>query len=115
MITKQGGKMEDVLKEIREAEKKAKRIIEDAEKERAEIVSRARHDSLRKINEEQERINNEKDARIKIKAKELEAVKSRIRDKGREEAEKIEKMAKQNMQKTEDFILKKFEEKINRK
>ncbi|MCX8146928.1 MAG: hypothetical protein N3D84_00475 [Candidatus Woesearchaeota archaeon] len=104
--------MDDVLKEIKEAESKAKRIIEEANKRKEEALVRARRDSLVIFNEEKERIDAANNSRIKKAAEEIEQKKRAILEKGSVEIKKMEENAKKNVKKAEDFIMKKFEEKI---
>ncbi|MCX6707837.1 MAG: hypothetical protein NT001_06930, partial [Candidatus Woesearchaeota archaeon] len=103
---------DDVLKEIREAEKKAKKIIEDAEARKAELVSKARHDALSRLSQAQEYSEKEKEAKLKSKLIDLEKTRKSITERGNSDAERLADKAKSNLSKTESFILKKLEENI---
>lgn len=104
--------MQDVLKEIRACEAKAKKIVEDAENRRKEIISRANHESLKLLNERKEQIDKSRDIAVEKKAEGLEAVRQEILEKGKAEAGKIEEKALKNMKRAEEFVLKKFEEEL---
>lgn len=108
-------KMENVLKDIKNAEEKARKIIDDAQKKREEIISMANHASLKLLNEKKEEIEKGKDKAIEKKAAELEGRKKEILEKGKKEADKAEDRAKPNMKKAHAFVLKKFEEELENK
>lgn len=107
--------MENVLKDIKNAEEKARRMIDDAQKKRDEIISRANHESLRLLNEKKDEIEKGRDRAIEKKAEELEHRRKEILEKGKKEADKAEDRAKPNMKKARAFVLKKFEEELNSK
>ncbi|PIN86734.1 hypothetical protein COV19_03290 [Candidatus Woesearchaeota archaeon CG10_big_fil_rev_8_21_14_0_10_44_13] len=105
--------MENALKDIKNAEEKARKIIEDAEKSREGVMSKANHDSMRLLNEKKEEIEKNKDRAIEKKAAELDNKKREIIEKGRIEADKINSKAGNNLKKAQSFVLKKFEEELN--
>lgn len=104
--------MEDVLKDIKSAEEKAKKTVEDAEKKRLEMVSRANHDSMKLLNEKKVEIDRMKDRLIEKKTADLDDARGSILDKGRQEAAAIGEKARKNIIKAEDFVLKRFEEEM---
>ena len=87
-------------------------MIEDAEAKKAEFVSKARHDSLRRLNQAQEDADKEKEARLKKRMADLEKTRKGIKEKGDSDADRMADKAKDNLHKTESFILKKLEENI---
>jgi len=104
--------MKEIITDVRESELKAKKIIENAEKKRSEIVLEAKQHSMKHLNEGKAVIDRENDGLIKKKSAELEELKSKIIKAGEEGLKKIEERAKKNMQRTEEFVLKKFEENV---
>lgn len=105
--------MENVLKDIKLAEEKARKIIEDAQKKRESIISKANHDSMKLLNEKKEEIEGNKDRVVEKKAAEFEEKKKEILEKGRKEADKIYSKAKNNLKKAQAFVLKRFDEELD--
>ena len=104
--------MEDVLKDIKSAEEKAKKIVEDAEKKRLDMISKANHDSMKLLNEKKAEIDRMKDRLIEKKAADLDDVRKSILDKGKQEAAAIGEKARKNISKAEEFVIKRFEEEL---
>ncbi len=105
--------MEEALKDIRESELKAKKIIENAEKSKTDMISKARHESLKRLNQETASADREKDEMVRGAAKKLESSKAEAIKKGKSDAEKLGQKARQNLKSAEEFIIKKFEDKIS--
>lgn len=104
--------MEKVLKDVRNAEAKARKIIADAEARKASIITKASQDSIRIINEKKEEINRAKDRAIAKKAEELEKKREIILEAGKREADAIGEKALKNLKQAEDFVLGRLKEEM---
>lgn len=104
--------MEKVLKDIRNAEAKARKIISDAEARKAGIITKASQDSIRLINEKKEEINRSKDRAIAKKAEELEKKREGILEAGRKEADAIGEKAFKNLKQAKEFVFGRLKEEM---
>ena len=103
--------MNDILKEIRDAEKKANKIIEDAKKGEDVIIKTAAEDAKRLELEDIKKYANELEKKF---LKELDAIKKEgvaIIEEERKKALRITKKAESNMDKAIKLIHEKFKEK----
>ncbi len=100
------------VKKVIEAEKKADDIIAEAQKEKGKILEKARHDALQLISDAQKKIDDEQDAFLHQREKEIDEKKQRILDAAAQTIAALERRAEGQLKKAEALILKKFKESI---
>lgn len=104
--------MEKVLKDVRNAEAKARKIIADAEAGKAGMITKASQDSIKIVNEKKEEINKSKDRVIAKKAEELEKKREIILGAGKREADAIGEKALKNLKQAEELVLGRLKEEM---
>ena len=103
----------EILTQIKTAEKAANDDIEAARIKSKEDVSEARREAVKKIQEEEAKKRASVDAAITAKNKELAARRDELLDKGRAEAEKIDKRSSEKKKEIREFLNKEFERPID--
>lgn len=101
-----------ILEEIKEAEKKAKHIVENSYTKKELIIQQGKQGVQEMIKDIALKIEQEKEKAVESKLKELEKIKQEIDLKGKKELKKIEKITEKNLNKAIKFVLKKFGEKL---
>ncbi|MBI2129440.1 hypothetical protein HYU07_04325 [Candidatus Woesearchaeota archaeon] len=104
--------MEQLLKEIKDAEQKAKGIAERANREKEKIIQEAIQQSDLLFSRRKAELESKNKAEIEKKRKELGEERAAIVEKAKKDAEILEKNARKNIQKAANYILEKFEERI---
>ena len=104
--------MEHILKEIKDAEQKAKDIAARADKEKENIIQDAIQRSAALFEQRKLELENKSKAELEKKRKELEEEKAAAVGKAKKEAELLEKNAKKNSHNAVEHVLEKFEESI---
>ncbi len=104
--------MNNILKELKEAEKKAEKITEEATIDKQEIIQKARQDSLKLISEKEAELDDEFKKEIDKKTLEFDEKKKEIITKSKKESELLEKKSKNKIPSAVDYIINKFEESL---
>ena len=106
--------MEDkIVKSIREAEQKAKSIVEDANRQSEKILLEAKESSKSAMKDAENTLSSLRNSIQSEKTISFEKEKNRILNEGKKEAQQLEKEALKNHKKAVEFVLKKFEEEID--
>ncbi|MBN1386620.1 hypothetical protein JW968_06655 [Candidatus Woesearchaeota archaeon] len=100
--------MDHILNDIRKSEDNAKKIIEDALKEKEKIISKARADAIDIIKENDRRMSRERDDEIKEYRKSILAKQKEVTEKGRKKTRDIEKSSGKNVDRTKKLLLQEF-------
>ncbi len=101
------------VEEVIAAEKEAEKILKKAEERKAEIIDKARHETLAILGERQKKMDAEQEAIIRKKSDELERKKEKIRADGQGKVAQIERLAQGNMVKAIESLLKEFEKQLD--
>ena len=106
-------KMEaEILSEIRDSEKKADEIIEEAKKERESILQEATRNSSNLSSTNQEEIRKLQDKKIMDFKEKIKLIKEEKLAEGKTSAKQLKLKAEKNIPKAVDFVIKKFEQMI---
>jgi len=100
--------MDTVLREIREAEKKAKDILENAKKKNDVILQNARGEAKRLESRELEKYTKETEKGITKEKEKIEKEGKSIVEQGKGRAARLLKRSETNSNDTSTFLLKKF-------
>ncbi|NQV08800.1 hypothetical protein HQ529_03035 [Candidatus Woesearchaeota archaeon] len=101
-----------ILEEIKEAEKKSKRIVENSHIKKELIIQKGKEKAKEMIKEQETKSEQEKEKEVSSKMKQLEETKQEIIRNGDKEVKKIGSTAEKNISKAVDYVLKKFNEKV---
>ncbi len=101
--------MKEILYEIKEAEKKTEKIVEEADIKKQDIIQKARQDSLKLINDKEAELDKELKKEIDKKTEELDKKKEEIILESKKESELLEKKSKDKISSAVDYIMNKFE------
>lgn len=99
----------DTLSQIKDAEAKAKKIIEEAEDKQRAIVASARREAVDKLQVAEKDLRAKNEAALAQERKALAAQRDELLRKGNEEAAKIEGKAKERIPKAKTTIKQNFE------
>ena len=105
--------MEEFTNEVKKIEEQAEKILEDAEKKKAEIIAKAKTDSISLITKKQKELEKKKDADVDRQKVKIDAKKREMFKQGEKEIMQVEKTARQRIPKAVDFVLERLEEKIS--
>ena|SRR3989338_299493 len=104
--------MEDILTEIKEAEKKSEKIVEEAAIKKQEIIQKARQDSIQMISGKEAELDQELKKEIDNRTLEFDNKKKELIVKSKKEAELLEKKSKDKIQTIINYVMDKFEESL---
>lgn len=104
--------MQNIIKEILEAEKFTEMNIAKAENDKQKIIEDARRSSLSMISQEKEKINKERESKIRAAKETILKKKGKILFEGKKEADLLEMSASKNIKKAEKFLLEEFYKKV---
>ncbi|KHO46165.1 MAG: V-type H+-transporting ATPase subunit E [archaeon GW2011_AR3] len=104
--------MDKLLNSIREAEKKAKAIVEDSQKKGDKAVSDAMERAKQMVKRAESHAPSEIEARLEERKKGLAKAISQIGEEGKKELAKLAKSAQAGTDQAVALILKKFEEEV---
>lgn len=99
-----------IFAEIREAEKRAEEILQNAEKEKEKIISDARRNASSLILKKFEEIDKERAKRIQNFQANVYVLKETKLGEIKDEIKKLEKSAPKKIEKTADIIFERFVE-----
>ncbi|MDD2410819.1 MAG: hypothetical protein PHV81_04015 [Candidatus Methanomethylophilaceae archaeon] len=99
----------EILTEIKDAEKAADAKVEKARAESREALSKARRDSVKKIQDEEAKIRSSTESNIAAKSMELQAKREELLKKGRSQAKVLQNASEAKMKEVKDFLNKEFE------
>ena len=102
-----------ILKEIREAEKKAESIIEKAREEKENIVHDAVVEASKYFSKRSEEIRALSEKKIADFREKSKLIKEEKVEEGRQQAKLIKSKSSKKSDEAADFIIKKFEEMID--
>ncbi len=102
------GKAETLL-QVKDAEAKAKAIIEQAEEKQKQIVAAARRDALNKIQQAEQDLKVKNETAISIERKALTSQREQLMKKGHDEATHLGTKAKERIPKAKTYIKQQFE------
>ena len=103
----------DILSEIKQAEKKADDIMNNAEALRKSVIADARRDSVKKIQDAEAECRSSFESAITAAKVKLEAERSSLLKDGNAAAAAIEQRSSVKMQEVKDFLFKEFERTLN--
>mgnify|MGYP001558124001 CR=1 FL=1 len=102
----------EILSDIKESEKKAEEIIENAKMEKGAILNEAAKNSSNLLAAKEDEIKKIQEKRIMNFRDKLKLLKEEKTSEGKNAAKQIKVKAEKNIPKTVEFIIKKFEEVI---
>ena len=102
----------EILKEIRESEKKADEIVSQAEIEKQRILNSAKRNSSKLLIEKKEEIRKAQEKKLMDFKSNASSIKAEKMGDGKKIADQIGAKAEKNMDKAVDFVMKKFEEMV---
>lgn len=102
----------EILKEIRESEKKADDIVSKAEIEKQRILNNAKRNSSKLLVEKKEEIRKAQEKKLMDFKSNTSSIKAKKTEDGKKIASQIRAKAEKNTDKAVDFVMKKFEEMV---
>ncbi len=103
----------DILKEIKDAEAKAKVKVEQAETDKKTAIADARRESVRKIQEADVKFRENYDSSIAAEMESLSKERDALISEGKKEADKLDANLDAKLEKVNDFLKKEFVRTIN--
>jgi V/A-type H+-transporting ATPase subunit G/H len=103
----------ETLLKIKEAESKAQEIIRQAEEQQKAIVSSARKDAIRMMQEADDNMKAEFDAALASEKAKIASQRSEALRKGKEEADQLKFKASKNVQKAKNHLKERFERTVD--
>lgn len=104
--------MEEILKQIKEAEKKGTKITEEAAMKKEDIIQKSRQDSIKFIKEKEVELDKDFKELIDSKTLELEKKTKDILDLAKKNSDLLEKKSKTKINSAIDYIMDRFEESL---
>lgn len=99
----------DILLQVKDAESKAQQIVKEAEDKQRAIITSARREAATRVNEADEKLRAEFDARFAKERETIAAEKQTYLTKGKKEADDIKVKAEANVPKVITHLMKSFE------
>jgi V/A-type H+-transporting ATPase subunit G/H len=99
----------DILLQVKDAESKAQQIVKEAEDRQRAIISSARKEAATRVNEADEKLRTESDARFAKERESIAAEKQTYLNKGKEEAASVKAMAEERVPKAITHLMQSFE------
>lgn len=100
---------DQTLLQVKDAEAKAKRTIEEADERQKAVVAAARRDAVEKIQGAEKSLKEKNDAAIVVEKKQLASQREELMSKGKAEASKIKARATERIPKAKSFLKEHFE------
>jgi vacuolar-type H+-ATPase subunit H len=99
----------DILLQVKDAEAKAQQIVKEAEEKQRATISAARRDAATRVNEADEKLRAEHDAKLAKERESIAAEKQTHLNKGREEATRVKASAETKVPNVLTHLMQSFE------
>jgi|GEM_PF-6244513 len=104
--------MEKVLKDIQEAETQADEILDAAQKEAARVISKAKKDAYNDLQKKKQEVDRKYEEKLLKEKQAMEGTWAQKESDTRKKIHEMQEKSKKHMEKVEEYILRKFEEKV---
>ena len=104
--------LDDFALEVRKIEEEAERILKDAQEKKDEIIAQAKTDAAKTLVAKQAEFEDKKEDKLRKQKEKIDADKAALLEKGRKDAEALEKGSAKNIKKASDLLLSKLEDKV---
>ena len=111
----ENSKETEILKEIRDSEKRSEDILEKASREKANIVDDANKTSAKMLNDKKEEIMQIQEKKVADFREKAGSARKEKLEEGKKSSKQLKAKSEKNIGKAVDFVVKKFEESINAK
>jgi vacuolar-type H+-ATPase subunit H len=99
----------DILLQVKDAESKAQQIVKEAEEKQRTIITSARKEAATRVNEADEKLRTESDARFAKERESIATEKQAYLKKGNGEAANVKAMAEGRVPKVITHLMQSFE------
>ncbi|NTV23510.1 MAG: hypothetical protein HGA85_04000 [Nanoarchaeota archaeon] len=104
--------LDDFALEVKKIEEEAERILKEAQEKKDELVAAAKTDAAKLLISKQAGLDAKKEDMLRKQKDKIDADKAVILEKGRKEAEALEKGSSKNIKKASDLLLSKLDAKV---